>query len=78
MDKVMLKTGKNDIEDIELLSDIQHEIWSHWMKWFFENDTDENRERWKKQMNTKYDDLSEKEKESDRKVVKEFMGFLVE
>lgn len=57
----------------EQLADAQHDIWSHWMRWFFENDTDENRERWRRQMTTPYSGLSEREKESDRKVVREFM-----
>jgi hypothetical protein len=61
-------------ERVETLSAIQHDIWSHWMRWFFEHDTAENRERWRRQMMTPYSELSEREKESDRKVVREFMG----
>jgi len=63
-------------EMLERYAAIQHDIWSHWMKWFFKNDTQENRERWKRQMNTPYDKLSESEKESDRRVVIEFMDHL--
>lgn len=50
----------------------QHDIWSHWMRWFFDHDTPENRERWKRQMNTPYMELSEDERESDRRVVRQF------
>jgi len=60
----------------EALSDVQHEIWSSWMRWMF----DQGRygisgtwsmpvtlvERWKRQMNTPYSELTEKEKDSDR------------
>lgn len=74
---------------IEKLSNAQHDIWAHWMKWMFsiciqsQNDEsliipEEKVIRWKKQMNTNYDDLSESEKESDRMVVKEFLGFLLD
>jgi hypothetical protein len=34
-------------------------------------------ERWTRQMNTPYADLPEDEKESDRMVVREHLGFLV-
>mgnify|MGYP001616494113 CR=1 FL=1 len=39
--------------------------------WFFAHDTPENCERWKRQMMTPYADLTEAEKASDRKVVRE-------
>ena len=64
-------------EMLNILAAIQHDIWSHWMRWFFENDTEENRERWRRQMNTPYHALSEKEKASDRKVVWQFMGAIL-
>jgi len=51
----------------EKLAELEHEQWAHWTKYFLENLTDENIGRWKQQINTKYKDLSEKEKESDRK-----------
>lgn len=62
---------------------IQHDIWSSWMKWLFKCCRNvegeefviipaEKVQRWKRQMNTLYDDLSEEEKESDRKVIREF------
>lgn len=64
----------------ENIADIQHEIWSHWMKYQFSQcqpDTTglyrgcliipaEKVERWTKQMNTPYSELTEQEKESDR------------
>ena len=60
----------------EELSALQHDIWSHWMKYLFSVCRRENGDaliipadkvqRWSKQMNTPYSELTEKEKESDR------------
>lgn len=64
------------------MAEIQHDIWSHWMRFMFSCGTfDENgdwvmpkqkAERWQRQMNTKYQDLSEKEQQSDVDVIEEF------
>ena len=69
-------------EVVEALSDVQHDIWSHWMQhqfsrfhespcadgapgfWFSVHPDDAG--RWKRQMETPYEDLTEKEKDSDR------------
>lgn len=61
----------------EKLADVQHEIWSHWMKWQFSCCTEnpdgsvtipaEKVERWKRQMNAPYAELSNNEQESDRR-----------
>lgn len=50
----------------EKLSELEHEQWSHWTKYFLENLTPENISRWSKQIETLYKDLSESEKDSDR------------
>ena len=60
----------------EQLSAVQHEIWSHWMRWMFTVGTFNTDgtwtmpavkvERWQRQMNTPYAELSEREKDSDR------------
>ena len=60
----------------EALADIQHAIWSHWMKYQFSvcNQNEDGSltipadkvERWTRQLNTSYSELTEKEKESDR------------
>lgn len=55
----------NDL--LELLAEVEHERWSHWMRYFLENVSPENLERWKRQMNMSYAELSEKEKDSDRR-----------
>lgn len=61
--------------EFEAVADCQHEIWSHWMKYLFTCGEDlngdfvipkEKVDRWKRQMKTSYDELTEKEKDSDR------------
>ena len=61
---------------LERLSDQQHKIWAHWMRYQFsiltKNDDGsltiptEKVQRWTRQMDTAYSDLTEIEKESDR------------
>ena len=63
---------------LEALAELEHERWSHWMRWMFDNWTDENVSRWKRQMETSYDFLSEHEKESDRKEARKTMAVLME
>jgi len=73
--------------DVEKLAAAQHEIWSRWMRWQFSccNEMPESGnliipamkvERWKKQMNTPFDKLSEEEKESDMIVARELLALL--
>lgn len=74
-------------ELLESLADKQHEIWAHWMKYMFScGTTDQNGnwtmpadkvERWSRQMNTPYADLTDKEKESDRDQVKKFEYLII-
>jgi hypothetical protein len=68
---------------LDEIADLQHEIWSHWMRYLFEvslqNDDGtvtipaDKVERWKRQIITKYVDLSDNEQNSDleqaRKIV---------
>ena len=54
-----------------------HAIWSHWMHWFFNNDTPDNRIRWKRQMNTSYEALSEHERQSDRSTASRYLSPLI-
>lgn len=63
-------------KEIERIAAVQHEIWSHWMKYLLSQCEigDGMRyyipmgqeQRWKRQMNTPYAELTEEEKESDR------------
>ena len=60
---------------LEKLATLQHEIWCHWMRYLFEVSIQNGDgtvtipankvDRWKRQMNTKYSDLSDAEKVSD-------------
>ena len=59
---------------VEELAALEHLQWSHWTKYMLENLTPENIERWKKQIETPYEELDEKEKESDRKWARKVLG----
>jgi len=50
----------------EKLATLEHKQWAHWTKYMLANLTDENISRWKRQIDTSYDQLSEQEKDSDR------------
>ncbi len=60
----------------EILADIQHEIWASWMEYLFSVCTDNldgsvtipasSVNHWQRQIATRYIDLSEREKDSDR------------
>ena len=69
---------KSEINLIEKLAELEHEQWSHWTKHFLSNINPENKKRWKKQMTIKYHQLSEKEKESDRKWARKVLEILEE
>ena len=51
---------------IEKLAAHEHEQWAHWTRYMLDNLTEENIARWRQQIETDYQDLSESEKESDR------------
>lgn len=71
---------------LEKLADLEHKRWSRWQKYLHsqckKNDDGsltipkEKVERWKGQIKTDYKDLSEKEKESDRKEAKKTLQIL--
>lgn len=60
---------------VDKLAEIQHEIWSHWMKYLFDVSTtnedgsvtipSDKVQRWKRQISTQYSDLSPTEQKSD-------------
>jgi hypothetical protein len=56
-----------DTDTVERLAAIEHTQWAHWTEHMLENLTPENIERWRRQISTPYSNLSEREKESDRK-----------
>ena len=56
----------SQMNTFERLSALEHEQWAHWTKYMLDNLTPENIARWRKQIDTPYGKLSEKEKDSDR------------
>ena len=66
---------RNELQ-LESLAAIQHEIWSHWMRYLFASSHEnadgsytipvDKARRWQRQMYVKYEDLTDDEKESDR------------
>ena len=72
----------------EKIADKTHEIWCNWMKHLFskcEMNEDGTAtipkhfvDRWIYQTNTKYEDLSEDDKQKDRDVFQEYYGDLVD
>lgn len=55
-------------ELIEKLADLEHDRWSRWELWRTRKEkTEEDEKRWEVQRKTPYTELSEKEKDSDRK-----------
>ena len=70
-------------ELLEKCADIEHERWSKWQKWVHSIGTKnydgsitlkkDDVFRWERQMNTPYEKLSEKEKESDRHQVQVYL-----
>ena len=81
--KQLIEDNINKLMDIERLADKQHQIWSHWMKYMLSKGTYNGNgswimpkyflNRWQEQMHTDYANLSEKEKESDRDIVRKFL-----
>lgn len=73
-----------EAEIIDAMADLEHDRWSGWMKYQaskvdLANKPGEERnhvERWQRQMVTKYADLSEQEKESDRAEARKTLDLL--
>ena len=61
---------------VEEVANLEHLQWRHWGKYMLANMTPENSERWNRQIKTPYSQLSEKEKESDRKWARKVLAFL--
>ncbi len=58
---------KNKLDVIEKLAELEHIQWAKWADHMLKNMTEENIKRWQRQVKTPYHELSEKEKDSDRK-----------
>lgn len=62
--EMLAKTDRDAL--VEVLANIEHERWSGWMLYQFKSFTVENLVRWFAQTQTKYQDLAEHHKETDR------------
>lgn len=60
----------------EILASRIHDIWSKWFLHQLENSSPENIERWMYQSSTDYADLSEEDKEKDRKQVRKLLEWI--
>ena len=56
-----------DQKALEAVAAIEHDQWAHWTRYMLDNLTPENARRWDWQCVTPYNELSETEKDSDRK-----------
>ena len=72
-------------ELMEKLADIEHQRWSHWQKYMHSKMQTHKGdfiipgilvEHWERQIKTAYKDLSEREKEEDRKQVRRYLPLL--
>jgi hypothetical protein len=71
---------------LEELAAIEHDRWAHWQRYVHDNgerQTDGSIllpadlvERWERQINTAYNELSEQEKNSDREQVRKYFPLL--
>ena len=71
-------------DNVEKLAAVEHDGWARWQKYLFSKCKKgedgsmiipkEYVERWQRQVATKYEDLSDEEKESDRKEVRKFLA----
>lgn len=73
---------------VEKLANVEHDRWSHWMKYLFTKGTDNadgsftidagSVAHWRRQMKTSYWDLTDKEQESDRVEVRKTLKVLTQ
>ena len=74
--QIIKEEVENEIEEREALADYAHDAWSRWMTHLFKKSTSNKDgtvtipkwavDRWKRQINTPYNELSKSEKDSDR------------
>jgi hypothetical protein len=73
---------------VERLAAVEHERWSHWQRYMHEKGIRQPDgslmipadlvQRWQKQIDTPYAELSEKEKESDREQVRRYVPLIIQ
>lgn len=72
----MTNVQKEWAEFVEAGAALEHERWSGWHRHMRDKINPENMMRWDRQSDTPYADLSEQEKESDRKEVRQYLPLI--
>lgn len=65
-------------ELIDRLADLEHEQWAHWTTYMMAHMTEANTSRWKVQAQKPYSQLSETDKEKDRKWARKVLEVLTD
>lgn len=78
LSEACLRSKNYNKELLDLLANLEHEQWSHWTDYYLKNDTLENRRRWKKQVETPYSQLSNRERESDKQWANKVLAIIYE
>lgn len=83
----VIKAALESPELLEKLATIEHERWAHWQQYMHDqcevaDDGSlvipaELAQRWQTQIDTRYADLSEKERDSDREQVRRYLPTIV-
>lgn len=63
---------------MEQLAEAEHDRWARWHIHASKNWTHDNIERWNEQAQTDYGDLTESDKEKDRREVREYLTYIQE
>lgn len=85
MNEPSIQSALNDL--LEELAALEHERWSHWQRYLhsrgvLQSDgslllSAEDVEGWQRQIKTPYEQLTEKERESDREQVRKYLPLIV-
>lgn len=73
LERIQLIEEERERNNVELLASELHTIWGNWFNYQYHNSTEDNTERWITQSITKYEYLSEEDKEKDRKIAREIL-----
>lgn len=63
---------------LEKLADLEHKRWAGWMLHMYGTETPERHKRWRRLSTTPYSELTEGEKESDRREVRSTLDVINE
>jgi hypothetical protein len=79
--------AQNLLDLVEPLAAIEHERWAHWQRYLHSQCSKNNDgsltiprelvERWERQLNTPYHNLSKKEQDSDKEQVRQYLDFIL-